>query len=160
MKTLIYDQHGGPDVLQYREEPDPQPGPRDVVLDVTATTINHLDVLQRNGWFTMEGFTLPHISGMDVVGTIVDMGEQVSQVKVGDRVVVDPSLANVPEDSKLAGMGDIYGALGILGANCCGWLCREVPGPGDTSLSCPRYYVLASCRCFPHSLDDSAPCPV
>ncbi|MBV33418.1 MAG: alcohol dehydrogenase, partial [Porticoccaceae bacterium] len=61
MKALIYDGHGA-DVLQYRQVDDPVPGSRDVVVRVAATTVNHLDVTQRNGWFTMPGFTLPHIS--------------------------------------------------------------------------------------------------
>ena len=111
MKALIYDGHGA-DVLQYREVDDPVPGSRDVVVRVAATTVNHLDVTQRNGWFTMPGFTLPHISGMDVAGTVVMLGEAVTAVSIGDRVVIDPSMSHVPEDSKLSGMGDLYGELG------------------------------------------------
>tara|TARA_X000000950_G_scaffold289384_1_gene412708 strand:+ start:89920 stop:90951 length:1032 start_codon:yes stop_codon:yes gene_type:complete len=119
MKALIYDGHG-PDVLQYRKVDDPVPGSRDVVVRVAATTVNHLDVTQRNGWFTMPGFTLPHISGMDVAGTVVMLGEAVTSVSIGDRVVIDPSMSQVPEDSKLSGMGDLYGELGIIGANLAG----------------------------------------
>lgn len=115
MQALIYEQVGGPDVLQYREEPDPIPGTRDVVVQVAATTVNHLDVIQHNGWFTMPGFALPHISRMDVAGIVIEVGEQVTSTKPGDRVLVDPSLSEVPEESKLSGMGDLYGELGILG---------------------------------------------
>ncbi len=120
MNALIYENTGGPESLQYRNEADPIPGARDVVVDVAATTINHLDVIQRNGWFAMPGFSLPHISGMDVVGTVTQIGDDVSQVSLGDRVVADPSLANVPDGSKLAGMGDRYGELGIIGATVSG----------------------------------------
>ncbi|MFT5132828.1 MAG: NADPH:quinone reductase-like Zn-dependent oxidoreductase [Gammaproteobacteria bacterium] len=120
MKALIYEQPGGPQVLQYRDEPDPKPGARDVVVRVAASTVNHLDAIQRNGWFTMPGFTLPHISGMDIAGTVIEIGEEVSMVKLGDRVLVDPSLSEVPEKSKLSGMGDLYGELGVLGANVAG----------------------------------------
>ena len=84
--------------------PDPEPGPRDAVIKVAATTINHLDVAQRNGWFTIPGFSLPHISGMDVVGTVTETGSGVTRVKPGDRVLVNPSMSEVPEGSKLAGM--------------------------------------------------------
>ncbi len=116
MKALIYDSPGGRDVLDYRDVPDPEPGPRDVLVKVAATTINHLDVTQRNGWFQMPGFSLPHIAGMDVAGTVETVGSDVTMVKPGDRVLIDPSLADVPEGSKLAGMGDLYGDLGIIGA--------------------------------------------
>jgi NADPH:quinone reductase-like Zn-dependent oxidoreductase len=57
---------------------------------------------------------------MDVVGTVSEVGSEVSLVKVGDRVVVDPSLAGVPDGSTLAGMGDLYGDLGIIGGTVAG----------------------------------------
>lgn len=132
MKALIYKQPG-PDALSYVEVPDPEPGLRDVVLRVAASTVNHLDVIQRNGWFTMPGFTLPHISGMDVAGTVIKIGDAVTSVKVGDRVIVDPSLTQVPEDSKLSGRGDLYGELGVIGANVDGGYAEKCLAP-DTHL--------------------------
>jgi len=129
MKALFYDQHGGPDVLTYREAVDPEPGPRDVIVKVAATTVNHLDAIQRNGWFIMPGFALPHISGMDVAGTVLETGEEVTRVKAGDRVIVDPSLSRVPSGSKLAGMGDIYGDLGIVGATVAGGYAEKCLAP-------------------------------
>ncbi len=116
MKALIYKQHGGPDVLQYRDVPDPEPGLRDVVIEVAMTTVNRLDVIQRNGWFTVPGFTLPHISGMDVAGTVLEIGEQVTKFKPGDRALVNPSMVEAPAGSKLAGMDDVYGELGVIGS--------------------------------------------
>lgn len=120
MKALLYRTSGGPEVLEYTDVDDPTPGARDVVVKVAATALNHLDVVQRNGWYHMPGFTFPHIAGMDVVGEIVAVGAEVERVKVGDRVVVDPSLSEVPEGSTLAGMGDLYGDLGIIGATVAG----------------------------------------
>ena len=120
MKALLYRQPGGPEVLEYLSVADPLPGPRDVVIEVAATALNHLDIVQRNGWFTMPGFTLPHIAGMDVAGTVREVGAEVERVRVGDRVVVDPSLAGVPGGSTLAGMGDLYGELGVIGGTVAG----------------------------------------
>lgn len=120
MKALLYDEPGGPEVLRYHDVPDPEPGPQDVIIEVAATALNHLDIVQRNGWFTMPGFTLPHIAGMDVAGTIVEIGSAVESVRVGDCVVVDPSMSMVPAGSKLAGMGDLYGDLGVIGATVAG----------------------------------------
>jgi NADPH:quinone reductase-like Zn-dependent oxidoreductase len=116
MQAVRYDRTGGPEVLELVEVADPEPGPRDVVVRVRACALNRLDVVQRNGWFHMPGFRMPHIPGMDVAGEIAAVGAEVTSVGVGDRVVVDPSLAGVPEGSKLAGRGDLYGELGIIGA--------------------------------------------
>lgn len=120
MKALLYHRTGGPEVLQYLDVDDPQPGPRDVIVRVSATALNHLDVVQRSGWFLMDGFTLPHIAGMDIAGVVVEVGAEVSAVRVGERVVVDPSLAEVPAGSKHAGRGELYGDLGVLGATADG----------------------------------------
>lgn len=117
MKALLYRRPGGVDVLEYGDVPDPQPGPRDVVVRVHAAALNRLDVVQRHGWYQLPGFTLPHIAGMDVAGTVVEIGAEVDGVTVGERVVVDPSLAGVHERSRLAGRGDLYGELGVIGAN-------------------------------------------
>ena len=90
---MLYHEAGGPEVLQYVDVADPDPGSRDVVVDVAATALNRLDVVQRNGWFQMPGFKYPHIAGMDVAGVVSAVGSQVDDVAIGDRVVVDPSLA-------------------------------------------------------------------
>lgn len=120
MKALLYSETGGPEVLRYTAVEDPAPGANDVVIRVEATALNHLDIVQRNGWFLMPGFTLPHIAGMDVVGVVEHVGNEVDDVRIGDRVVVDPSLSEVPLGSKLTGMGDLYGELGVIGGTVAG----------------------------------------
>jgi NADPH:quinone reductase-like Zn-dependent oxidoreductase len=129
MKALIFQQPGGPEVLQYTDVADPEPGPRDVIIDVAATALNHLDVVQRNGWYALPGFTLPHIAGMDVAGTVSAVGSEVTRVAVGDRVVVDPSLSEVPEGSKYSGMGDLYGDLGVIGGTVAGGYAERCLAP-------------------------------
>ncbi|MBV9228719.1 MAG: NAD(P)H-quinone oxidoreductase, partial [Chloroflexi bacterium] len=49
MKAVQFATFGGPDVLQLQELPDPTPGPDDVLIDVKATTVNRLDLFQRDG---------------------------------------------------------------------------------------------------------------
>lgn len=122
MRAAQYSEHGGPDVVKIVDLPDPEPGPGDVVVRVAACALNRLDAVQRNGWFTLDGFTLPHVPGMDIAGTVVAIGSDVdaTDVATGDRVVVDPSLAGVAANSRLVGRGDLYGNLGVLGANADG----------------------------------------
>ena len=49
MKAVVFDAFGGLDVLRVAELPDPEPGPGEVLLDVTASALNHLDVDVREG---------------------------------------------------------------------------------------------------------------
>jgi NADPH:quinone reductase-like Zn-dependent oxidoreductase len=116
VKALLYQQHGGTDVLEYVDVETPRPERRDVLIKVVATTVNHLDLVQRKGIYTLPGHSFPHIAGMDVVGVVEEVGDDVTAVRTGARVVVDPSMAMVPEGSRLAGKGDLYGELGIIGA--------------------------------------------
>ncbi|HRE03021.1 MAG TPA: zinc-binding dehydrogenase [Ilumatobacteraceae bacterium] len=131
MKALQYDHHGGPEVLTYVDVAEPYTSPADVLVEVAATALNHLDIVQRNGWFTMPGYSLPHIAGMDVVGTVIAAGDEVDGVRVGDRVVVDPSLAGVSDNSRLAGMGDLYGELGVIGGTVAGGYAERCLAPGS-----------------------------
>mgnify|MGYP006257231277 FL=1 len=113
MKALFYTEFGTPDVLTIGHLPDPILRPADVLLAVSTTALNRLDIVQRNGWFTLPGFSLPHVAGMDLAGTVVEVGSGVSHVKTGDRVVADPSLHAVGGDSQFTGLGERYGDLGV-----------------------------------------------
>lgn len=149
MKAMLYHEAGGPEVLQYVDVDDPEPGPSDVIVDVAATSLNRLDVVQRNGWFQMPGFAYPHIAGMDVAGTVSAVGSAVSTVAVGDRVVVDPSLAGVAEDSKLAGRGDLYGDLGIIGGTEHGGYAEKCLVPASHVYAVPDGMALEHAATFP-----------
>ncbi len=149
MKAMLYNEAGGPEVLQYIDVDDPEPGPGDVIVDVAATSLNRLDVVQRNGWFQMPGFDYPHIAGMDVAGTISAVGSEVSGVSVGDRVVVDPSLAGVADSSKLAGRGDLYGDLGIIGGTVHGGYAEKCLVPGTHVYALPADMPFEHAATFP-----------
>ena len=149
MKAMRYHEPGGPEVLRYEEVPDPEPGPVDVVVDVVATALNRLDVVQRNGWFAMPGFTLPHIAGMDVAGVVSEVGAEVDGVSVGDRVVVDPSLAGVDDRSKLGGLGDLHGDLGIIGGTVDGGYAERCLVPASHIYPVPHAMSLETAATFP-----------
>ena len=149
MKAMLYHEPGGPEVLSYTDVPDPEPGPVDVVVDVAVTALNRLDVVQRNGWYHMPGFTLPHIAGMDVAGTVTAAGSDVDGVAIGDRVVVDPSLAGVDARSKLGGRGDLYGELGIIGATADGGYAERCLVPASHVHPIPEAMSFADAATFP-----------
>ncbi len=149
MKAMLYNETGGPEVLQYTDAPDPVPGPGDVVIDVGATALNRLDVVQRNGWFQMPGFSYPHIAGMDVAGTVSAVGDAVTDVAIGDRVVVDPSLAGVAANSKLTGMGDLFGDLGIIGGTVAGGYAEKCLVPATHVYPVPTDMPIEHAATFP-----------
>jgi NADPH:quinone reductase-like Zn-dependent oxidoreductase len=149
MKAMLYNEPGGPEVFEYVDVADPEPGPGDVVIDVAATSLNRLDVVQRNGWFQMPGFTYPHIAGMDVAGTVSAVGDAVTGVKVGDRVVADPSLAGVADNSKLAGRGDLYGDLGVIGSTVDGGYAEKCLVPASHVYAIPDAMSFAHASTFP-----------
>ena len=86
MKAVVFHEFGGADVLRVEELPDPQPGPGEVVLDILASALNHLDVDIREGVsrFPVEP---PFILGVELVGRIAALGEGVEGWQVGDRVM-------------------------------------------------------------------------
>src|SRR5205823_2237130 len=69
MKAVQFAQYGGPDVLQVSEAPDPVPGPKDVLVQVKATTVNRLDLFQRNGSRPVD--PLPFTPGLEAAGIVV-----------------------------------------------------------------------------------------
>ncbi len=84
MKAAVYYQTGGPEVFRYEEVPDPGMGPGDVLIRVEAISIEGGDTLNRLGG-AMSGS--PHIVGYQCAGTVLSIGEQVTAVTPGDRVV-------------------------------------------------------------------------
>lgn len=87
MKAVRIHEHGGPDVLRLEEVPDPAFGTDDVLVRVRATSINHMDIWVRNGLPGVR-IPLPMIPGVDAAGIVEKVGESVSHVVPGQRVIV------------------------------------------------------------------------
>src|SRR5262245_12643475 len=81
MKAIYVTEAGGPEVLNYVDQPDPTPGPGQVLIKVEAAGINFADVYARRG----RG-TFPSIAGQEGAGVVEALGPDVTTVKVGDRV--------------------------------------------------------------------------
>jgi NADPH:quinone reductase-like Zn-dependent oxidoreductase len=60
MKAVLFDKHGGPEVLQYTDFPTPEPGPGQVLVRLQAAALNRLDLWVREGWLAELD---PHIPG-------------------------------------------------------------------------------------------------
>ncbi len=83
MRAVTIRGHGGPEVLTLEEVEQPRPGPHDAVVEVTVSGVNFIDVYHRTGMYTA---ALPFIPGVEAVGVVREVGDQVTQVRVGDRV--------------------------------------------------------------------------
>lgn len=90
MRVAIFHENGGPEVVRIEELPRPAPDPGEVLLEVKAAALNHLDLWVRRG-LPIET-TMPHIGGSDVAGVVAEAGEGVDAGRAGERVVLNPSL--------------------------------------------------------------------
>ena len=92
MKAVYFDQHGNVDILQYGDRPDPVLGEGEVLVRLRASSINHLDIWVRQGLPGIQ-IPLPHILGNEGAGEVAAVGKGVTQVKVGDNVLVTPGIS-------------------------------------------------------------------
>lgn len=88
MKAIVISKPGGPEVLEYRDVPDPVPGPEDLLVRVHATALNRADLLQRAGNYPQPGpkpaFEIP---GLEFAGEVLSAGERTEGFAAGDRVM-------------------------------------------------------------------------
>ena len=89
MKAVRIHEDGGPDVLRYEEAPEPAPGPKDVLVELRAASLNHLDLWVRKG---LPSVPKPRILGADGAGIVRAVGESVDGPQPGDRVLLNPGL--------------------------------------------------------------------
>ncbi len=87
MKAIVVHQYGGPEELKFEEYPDPVAGLGEVLVRVAATSVNPIDYKRRAG-LTKEFYPLkfPGLIGVDIAGTIVNLGPGVEGFAVGDQV--------------------------------------------------------------------------
>ncbi|MFC4447626.1 zinc-binding dehydrogenase [Halorussus aquaticus] len=87
MKAVQFSEHGDRDVIEYDEFPDPTPDRDEVLVDVKAGALNHLDVWTRKGLPGLD-LDMPHVPGSDAAGVVLEVGEDVTRFEPGDRVAV------------------------------------------------------------------------
>jgi NADPH:quinone reductase-like Zn-dependent oxidoreductase len=87
MKAVVLHQYGGPEVLKFEDYPDPVPGPGEVLVRVAAASVNPIDYKRRAG-LTKDFYPMhfPGLIGVDVAGTVVEIGPGVEGFSAGDRV--------------------------------------------------------------------------
>ena len=119
MRAVYIESHGGPEVLQYGERPDPSPRAGEVKVRVRAAALNRLDTYVRTGRRGQRrNFPSFHILGGDSAGVVAEVGSGVHSHMVGRRVVVNPRIPCGACDFCIDGSDDLCPRFRFLGSNC------------------------------------------
>jgi NADPH:quinone reductase-like Zn-dependent oxidoreductase len=137
MKALCFHRHGGPDVLQYSDVPDPEPAPGQVLVRVRACALNRLDIWVRQGWPGLK-LDKPHWTGADAAGEIALLGEGVEGWEVGQRVVVDPGISTREDRFTRSGKVSVSPGYLILGEHIRGGQAQFVAVPAINLMAMPE----------------------
>jgi len=136
MKALYFNEHGGPEVMQYGDMPDPRPGPGEALVQVKAVALNHLDLWVRQGW---PGLNLPrpHIGGSDVAGLVAGYGAGANSPALGTRVVIDPGVVLGEDEWTRHGEESVSPHYHLLGESVRGGCAEYVAVPAGNLLPVP-----------------------
>lgn len=86
MRAVVITQPGGPEVLELRDVPDPEPGHGQVRVRVRASAVNRADLLQRMGAYPAPPGAPPDVPGLEIAGEVEALGPGVTELRAGDRV--------------------------------------------------------------------------
>jgi len=90
MKAALIREHGGLDKVRVEQMPQPRPAPGEVLVEVRAASLNHLDIWVRlGGRFNL---AMPHVLGCDASGVVAEVGAA-QGVQVAQEVIVNPVLS-------------------------------------------------------------------
>lgn len=136
MKAAVIHEHGPVEAITVADVPRPHAGPGEVLIEVRAAALNHLDVWVR----TSERFELemPHVLGSDASGVVAEVGHGVCGVCEGDEVVLNPGLSCGRCDFCRAGRNSLCESFGIVGASRPGTFAEFVAAPAANVLPKPE----------------------
>lgn len=103
MRAACIHAYGGPAALHVEERPAPEPGPRDVLIEVHATSVNPVDCKLRQG--AMRGvlrYPMPLVLGFDVAGVVLAVGSECTRLRPGDAVYASPDQHQIGTYAELA----------------------------------------------------------
>ncbi|MEZ5991181.1 MAG: zinc-binding dehydrogenase [Planctomycetota bacterium] len=149
MKAVLVREHGGVDKLLLEDAPKPTIRADEVLINVQAAGINHLDLWIRKG-VPGHKFPLPMILGTDIAGTVAAKGELVENVQIGDRVAVMPGFANPTSEEALSGNIHLARDYGIFGETRNGGCAEYMDAPAVNLMPMPDWM----------SFTDAAACPL
>lgn len=148
MLAVRIHEHGGPEVLRLEEVPDPTPRPDEVLVQVRACALNHLDLWNRSGR-PRPAVALPRILGSDIAGVVAAVGELVDHVKPGDEVIVNPGVSCGRCRRCLSGEDNMCPDYAIIGMGRDGGYAQLVAVPGVNVVPKPSNLDFAEAAALP-----------
>ncbi len=136
MRAVVLSEYGGPEVLRFTEVPEPQIGASEVLVRVRACALNHLDLWLRRGLPT-QPLAFPHILGSDIAGEIAKVGEAVSNVREGDKVLLAPGLSCGRCPQCIAGRDNFCKDYTLFGSGVHGGYAEFVKSPAVNVIPIP-----------------------
>ncbi|HEY44796.1 MAG TPA: zinc-binding dehydrogenase [Anaerolineae bacterium] len=137
MKAVLFHQHGGPEVLEYTDFPIPEPLSGEVQVRLRAAALNRADLWVREGWPGLK-LEYPHIPGADGAGEVSSLGEGVTDLKIGDRVVINASISCGECSLCLTGKDNLCREWHLLGETVRGTYAEYVVVPTINLLPLPK----------------------
>jgi NADPH:quinone reductase-like Zn-dependent oxidoreductase len=137
MRASVIYEHGGREVLQIADLPVPEPGRGQVRLNMKTAALNRLDLWVREGWKGLN-LHMPHITCADGAGVVDAVGEGVTNVQVGDRVGINPTVAD-PDCILLNGSEDACLDIAIMGEHAPGVAAEYVVIPARNVVKLPDH---------------------
>jgi NADPH:quinone reductase-like Zn-dependent oxidoreductase len=146
MKAVRFHVHGGPEVLTCEDAPDPRPSPGEAVVAVRACALNHLDLWERRG-IPRVTFPMPHISGSDVAGDVVEGGDALAPN--GSRVMLQPGSSCGRCAACLSGRDNFCPRYDVLGYRSDGGYAELVKVPLRHLIPIPESIDYVEAAAFP-----------
>ena len=146
MRAVRFHRHGGPEVLQYEEVPDPAAAPGRALVRVRACALNHLDLWERRG-IDRVTLPLPHISGSDIAGEVVDAGG--ADLAAGQRVMLQPGLRCGTCPACAAGRDNQCVTYDVLGLRSDGGYAELISVPAENLIAVPPHVDFMTAAAFP-----------
>jgi NADPH:quinone reductase-like Zn-dependent oxidoreductase len=150
VKAVFLRRHGGNEVLEYGELPDPTPGPGQVLVRVEAAAFNRLDLFVRDG-IPGVPIAFPHVPGADGAGRVEALGAGASGFAAGDRVVIQPGISDGTCEFCRRGDKSLCVKFQILGEHVSGTFAELVVVPAVNVFKAPESLAIEHAAAF--SLD-------
>jgi len=144
MKAIRFHEHGSADVLRLEDAPEPAPSSGDVLIRVRACALNHLDIWNRRGVVRLP---LPHISGADVAGDVIEAAD--GSFSPGTRVMLQPGLSCGRCEACLDGRDNECPRYDVLGSQSQGGYAEFVRVPARNVIPLPAAIGFVEAAAFP-----------
>lgn len=138
MKAVYFEEHGDLSVMRFGDVFDPKVAPGEVLVQVRACGINHLDIWVRRGWPGLK-LEMPHWCGADIAGEIMEIGEGVKGWQIGQRVIADPGVNTEEDEFTRRGETSMSPGYCIFGEHIRGGAAEYVGVPARNLLAMPDH---------------------